>query len=147
MAGSRREVVIDMGSNSFRLVAYSFEPGRWWRRTDEIYDTVRIADGLLASGRLSQERIETAVEAMEVYAHFCAASGIAPSDIRAVATSAIRDAANGGELLERVREATGLSVAVLSTEEEARYGYLAAVNSTMLRDGAVLDLGGGSLQL
>ena len=147
VAGSRREVVIDMGSNSFRLVAYSFEPGRWWRRTDEIYDTVRIADGLLASGRLSQERIETAVEAMEVYAHFCAASGIERDDVRAVATSAIRDAANGGELLERVREATGLSVAVLSTEEEARYGYLAAVNSTMLRDGAVLDLGGGSLQL
>jgi exopolyphosphatase/guanosine-5'-triphosphate,3'-diphosphate pyrophosphatase len=143
----RREVVIDMGSNSFRLVAYSFELGRWWRRTDEIYDTVRIADGLLASGRLSAERIETAVEAMEVYAHFCAASGIAAADIRAVATSAIRDAGNGGELLQRVREATGLSVAVLSTEEEARYGYLAAVNSTMLREGAVLDLGGGSLQL
>ena len=43
----RRTVVIDMGSNSFRLVAYSYVPGRWWRRTDEIYDTVRIGAGLV----------------------------------------------------------------------------------------------------
>jgi exopolyphosphatase/guanosine-5'-triphosphate,3'-diphosphate pyrophosphatase len=144
---ARRTVVIDMGSNSFRLVAYSYEPGRWWRRTDEIYDTVRVGAGLLASGRLADDRIETAIEAMEVYAHFCAASGIAVENVRAVATSAIRDAANGAELLARVRELTNLPARVLSTEEEAYFGYLAAVNSTTLSNGAVLDLGGGSLQL
>jgi exopolyphosphatase/guanosine-5'-triphosphate,3'-diphosphate pyrophosphatase len=142
-----RTVVIDMGSNSFRLVAYSYEPGRWWRRTDEIYDTVRLGAGLVATGRLAEDRIETAIEAMEVYAHFCAASGIARGQVIAVATSAIRDAANGAELLARVRERTGFPARVLSAEEEARYGYLAAVNSTSLRDGAVLDLGGGSLQI
>ena len=142
-----RTVVIDMGSNSFRLVAFSYERGQWWRRTDEIYDTVRLGAGLLASGRLAEDRMDTAVEAMEVYAHFCAASGIARKDVSAVATSAIRDAENGGDLLERVRGATGLPVRVLGATEEAYYGYLAAVNSTTLRDGAVLDLGGGSLQL
>ena len=142
-----RTVVIDMGSNSFRLVAYSYEPGRWWRRTDEIYDTVRLGAGLVATGRLAEDRIETAIEAMEVYAHFCAASGIARGQVIAVATSAIRDADNGAELLARVRERTGFPARVLSAEEEARYGYLAAVNSTSLRDGAVLDLGGGSLQI
>jgi len=143
----RRTVVIDMGSNSFRLVAYSYEPGRWWRRTDEIYDTVRLGAGLLATGRLAEDRMEDAIEAMEVYAHFCAASGIGVSEVRVVATSAIRDASNGGALLARVRAATGLPARVLSSEEEAYYGYLAAVNSTNLRDGGVLDLGGGSLQL
>jgi exopolyphosphatase / guanosine-5'-triphosphate,3'-diphosphate pyrophosphatase len=143
----RRTVVIDMGSNSFRLVAYSYEPGRWWRRTDEIYDTVRLGAGLLASGRLAEDRIETAIETMAVYAHFCAASGIDGDEVRAVATSAIRDASNGAELLARVRELTGFPARVLSTEEEAYFAYLAAVNSTRLRDGAVLDLGGGSLQI
>src|SRR5476649_2113298 len=100
MMAPARTVVIDMGSNSFRLVAYSYEPGRWWRRTDEIYDTVRLGAGLLASGRLAPERMAAAIEAMEVYAHFCAASGIAPRDVNAVATSAIRDSDNGEELLE-----------------------------------------------
>ena len=144
---TRRTVVIDMGSNSFRLVAYTYAQGRWWRRTDEIYDTVRIGAGLLATGRLADDRMENAIEAMEVYAHFCAASGIGVGDVHAVATSAIRDAENGAALLSRVRLATGLPVRLLSSEEEAYYGYLAAVNSTALRDGAVLDLGGGSLQL
>ncbi len=143
----RRTVVIDMGSNSFRLVAFSYQPGRWWRRTDEIYDTVRIGAGLLASGRLAEERMEHAVEVMEVYAHFCTASQISPGHVQAVATSAIRDAANGAELVGRARAATGLPVRVLSSDEEAYYGYLAAVNSTTLRDGATLDLGGGSLQM
>ena len=144
---TERTVVIDMGSNSFRLVAYSFQPGAWWRRSDEIYDAVRVGAGLVASGRLAEDRMERALEVMEVYAHFCAASGIRASEVRAVATSAIRDAANGEELLAAVRAATGFTVSLLSTEEEAYYGYLAAVNSTSLRDGGVLDLGGGSMQL
>jgi exopolyphosphatase/guanosine-5'-triphosphate,3'-diphosphate pyrophosphatase len=143
----RRTVVIDMGSNSFRLVAYSYIPGRWWRRTDEIYDTVRLGAGLLASGRLAEDRIEHAIEVMEVYAHFCKASGIDRRDVHAVATSAIRDADNGAVLLARVHAATGLESRLLSSEEESYFGYLAAVNSTALRDGVVLDLGGGSLQL
>src|SRR5579872_1076159 len=100
-----RTVVIDMGSNSFRLVAYSYVPGRWWRRTDEIYDTVRIGAGLLASGRLAEERMAHAVEVMEIYAHFCASSHISPGHVQAVATSAIRDAANGAELVGRARAA------------------------------------------
>jgi exopolyphosphatase/guanosine-5'-triphosphate,3'-diphosphate pyrophosphatase len=64
-----------------------------------------------------------------------------------VATSAIRDASNAEEFLRRAQAASGLPVRVLSREQEARYGYLAAVNSTTLANGAVLDLGGGSLQL
>ena len=64
-----------------------------------------------------------------------------------MATSAIRDATNREEFLRAAREASGLPVRVLSREEEARYGYLAAVNSTTLGDGVVLDLGGGALQL
>src|SRR5207302_10512207 len=63
------------------------------------------------------------------------------------ATSAIREASNRDEFLRAAVEATSLKIEVLSEEEEARLGYLAAVNSSTLRDGAVLELGGGSLQL
>ncbi|HXP99581.1 MAG TPA: hypothetical protein VN845_05900, partial [Solirubrobacteraceae bacterium] len=57
-----RTVVIDLGSNSFRLVAYDYVPERWWRRSDEIYDGVRIGAGLLANGALSEERMAGALE-------------------------------------------------------------------------------------
>jgi len=142
--------VIDVGSNSFRLVVFTYaEPDEtghaWWRRTDEIHEPVRIGAGLEADGTLAPEPMERALETLELYAHFCRATGV--EDVRPVATSAIRDAANQGAFLHTARERTGLEVRVLSREEEARYGYLAAVNSTTLADGVALDLGGGSMQL
>jgi exopolyphosphatase/guanosine-5'-triphosphate,3'-diphosphate pyrophosphatase len=137
----KRLAVVDLGSNSFRLVVFSWVPGQWWKRTDEIHEVVRIGEGLEESGVLAPEPMERALETTELYAHFCRATGI--DDVRAVATSAIRDAANRDEFLTRA----GLDVHVLTTEEEAFYGYLATVNSTTLRDGVALDLGGGSMQL
>ncbi|MEA2312627.1 MAG: exopolyphosphatase / guanosine-5-triphosphate,3-diphosphate pyrophosphatase, partial [Solirubrobacteraceae bacterium] len=97
------------------------------------------------SGELGREPMERALETLELYAHFCRAAGI--TEIRPVATSAIREATNRGSFLKAARERSGLEVEVLSREEEARYGYLAAVNSTTLADGVALDLGGGSMQL
>ena len=137
----RRLAVVDLGSNSFRLVVFAWEEGRWWRRSDEIHEAVRIGEGLEAGGELGAAPMERALETAELYAHFCRATGV--DDVRAVATSAIRDASNRDEFLRRA----ALDVQVLSTEEEAYYGYLAAVNSTTLADGVALDLGGGSLQL
>ncbi|MGZ8649654.1 MAG: Ppx/GppA phosphatase family protein, partial [Solirubrobacteraceae bacterium] len=137
----RRLAVVDLGSNSFRLVVFSWVGGGWWKRTDEIHEAVRIGEGLDAAGVLAPEPMERALETVELYAQFCRATGI--DDVRAVATSAIRDAGNRDEFLDRA----ALDVQVLSTEEEAFYGYLAAVNSTTLTDGVALDLGGGSMQL
>lgn len=141
----RTLAVIDLGSNSFRVVVFSWIPDAWWKRTDEIYEPVRIGAGLDAAGALQPEPMERALETAELFAHFCRATGI--ETVRPVATSAIRDAANRSDFLEAARERAGLEVSVLSPEEEARYGYLAVVNSTTLRDGVALDLGGGSLQL
>jgi exopolyphosphatase/guanosine-5'-triphosphate,3'-diphosphate pyrophosphatase len=145
-AAEHHTAVIDMGSNSFRLVVFTAAEG-WWKRTDEIYLAVRIGEGLDASGELGSKPMKRGLEAAEVFAHFCSATGIGAREIKAVATSAIRDAANQQVFLDRVKDETGLDVRVLSREEEATFGYLAAVNSTTLTDGAVLDLGGGSLQL
>jgi exopolyphosphatase/guanosine-5'-triphosphate,3'-diphosphate pyrophosphatase len=141
----RKLAVIDCGSNSFRLVVFSWIEGAWWRRTDEIHEAVRVGEGLEAAGELQPEPIERALETLELYAHFCRATEV--DEVKPVATSAIREAENREDFLALARERTGLEVQVLSQEEEARYGYLAAVNSTTLADGVALDLGGGSMQL
>jgi exopolyphosphatase/guanosine-5'-triphosphate,3'-diphosphate pyrophosphatase len=146
MEQGERLAVIDLGSNSFRLVVFTAGEG-WWKRTDEIYEPVRIGQGLMASGKLGEEPMQRALATLDVFAHFCRASGLGGDAVDAVATSAIRDAANADGFLERARERLGLPIRVLSREEEARYGYLAAANSTTLTRGCVLDLGGGSLQL
>jgi exopolyphosphatase / guanosine-5'-triphosphate,3'-diphosphate pyrophosphatase len=143
---NERVAVIDLGSNSFRLVVFMAAAG-WWRRTDEIYEPVRIGEGLMASGRLGEEPVRRALATLDVFSHFCRAAGLDEGSVDAVATSAIRDAENAAGFLELARERLGFPIRVLSREQEARYGYLAAVNSTTLRDGSVLDLGGGSMQL
>jgi exopolyphosphatase / guanosine-5'-triphosphate,3'-diphosphate pyrophosphatase len=146
MGSPARLAVIDLGSNSFRLVVFTAADG-WWQRTDEIYEPVRIGAGMAATGSLGEEGMGRAFATLDVFAHFCQASGLGSESIDAVATSAIRDADNAESFLKRARARSGLPIRVLSGEAEACYGYLAAVNSTTLADGCVLDLGGGSLQL
>jgi exopolyphosphatase / guanosine-5'-triphosphate,3'-diphosphate pyrophosphatase len=149
-AGSRQVAVIDLGSNSWRLVVFTYDrgpPTPWWKRTDELYEAVRIGAGLEASGRLSEPAIARGLETLTVFERFCRANGLSGDDIHAIATSAIRDASNRGEFLRRASDTTGLAIEVLSAKDEAFYGYVAAINTSTLVDGVVLDLGGGSMQL
>jgi exopolyphosphatase/guanosine-5'-triphosphate,3'-diphosphate pyrophosphatase len=145
----RQVAVVDLGSNSWRLVVFSYSnpPTPWWKLTDEIYETVRIGAGLAASGRLSDDAIGRGLETLGVFARFARANHLAPEDVHVVATSAIRDAENGEQFLADAQRETGLTIETLTAEQEARFGYVAAVNTTTLSDGVVLDIGGGSMQL
>ncbi len=105
------------------------------------------APGLAASGKLSYEAIGRGLETLGVFARFCRANHLDAEDVHVVATSAIRDAANGERFLADAQAATGLTIETLSAQDEAYYGYVAAVNTTTLTDGVVLDIGGGSMQL
>jgi exopolyphosphatase / guanosine-5'-triphosphate,3'-diphosphate pyrophosphatase len=140
-----RLAVIDMGSNSFRLVVFRHGQDRWWGLSDEIREPVRISEGMGDEGVLRAQPIERALTTSAVFASFLEASGV--EEVDAVATSAIRDAPNRDEVLERIRERTGMTVRVLTGAEEAWYGYLAIVNSTTLSDGFGIDVGGGSVQV
>jgi exopolyphosphatase / guanosine-5'-triphosphate,3'-diphosphate pyrophosphatase len=145
--------VIDLGSNSWRLVIFSYGSAQrsgvatWWKRTDELYETVRIGAGLQASGRLSEEAMTRGLETLTVFEHFCRANELGRDEVHAVATSAIREAVNGREFVHAAEHRTGLRIEILPAEDEAWLGYLAAVNTTTLADGVVLELGGGSMQL
>lgn len=143
----QRTAVIDLGSNSFRLVVFSVGESRWWKRTDELSEMVRLGGDLGPGGELSPQRMAHALETLRVFAAFCATSGIRTDQIEAVGTSAIRDAPNGEEFVQRARRATGLPIRILSQRDEAWFSYVSAVNQTSLTDGIVLDIGGGSLEL
>jgi exopolyphosphatase/guanosine-5'-triphosphate,3'-diphosphate pyrophosphatase len=140
-----RLAVADLGSNSWRLVVYGYEPGTpWWSPVDEIREAVRVGAGMGSDGVLQPDRIDRALHTAAVFASFCRASGI--RQVEAIATSAIRDAVNGGDLLGAIRERTGLQPRVISGREEARYGWLAIANSTTIEEGFGIDIGGGSIQ-
>ena len=144
-ADLERVAVIDMGSNSFRLVVFQYEPGSWWSLADEIREATRVSAGMGEEGVLQPEPMDRALHTAAVFSSFLRASGV--ERVHPIATSAIRDAANRDELLRAIREQTGLEVRVISGAEEAWYGYLAIVNSLTLADGFGIDVGGGSVQL
>lgn len=140
-----RVAIIDMGSNSFRLVVFQYEPGSWWSLADEIREPTRVSAGMGETGVLQPEPIDRAIHTAAVFSSFLRASRV--EEVDAVATSAIRDAPNRDQLLAAIRERTGLEVRVIDGPEEARYGYLAIANSLTLTDGFGIDVGGGSVQL
>ena len=134
-----------MGSNSWRLVVFGYEAGTpWWSLVDEIREAVRIGAGMGEEEMLRPDRVDRALHTAAVFSAFCEATGV--QDVVAVATSAIRDARNGNDLLDEIRRTTGLEARVISGREEAHYGWLAIANSTTIEDGFGLDIGGGSIQ-
>ena len=139
MPSESRLAVIDCGSNSFRLVVFTYTD-TWWKRTDEIHEAVRVGEGLEGSGALQPEPMERALETLELYAHFCAATGI--DEIRPVATSAIRDASNQAEFLAAARERSGLEIEVLPGPAQVQHDAVGQRRRVHRRQVAVARLGG-----
>jgi exopolyphosphatase/guanosine-5'-triphosphate,3'-diphosphate pyrophosphatase len=144
MANKQRVAIIDLGSNTARLVVMGAHPGYDLREEDEIREVVRLRQGMTPAG-LSADAMERAFVTLRLFKRFCDSTGV--TVILPTATSAVRDAANRSRFLARVREELGLELRVLSGEEEARYGVIGALNDVALRDGTVVDIGGGSAQV
>ncbi len=140
-----RTGVIDLGSNTTRLIVMESEPGICFKLTDEVSEVVRLAQGVGDSGMLQPGPMQRAIEALAMFNSFCRATDV--SQVIAVGTSALREARNQAEFLERLAQVSNLQLRVLSTDEEAYYGYLGAVNSLPFSDGFVFDTGGGSTQV
>lgn len=142
-----RLAAIDIGSNSIRQIIADVSPSGRIRVLDEMKAAPRLGTGLDRAGRLSEEAMGHALEALQRMATLARQYGVAK--VEAVATSAVRDAANGRTFLELARRATGLRVRLLHGEEEARLAYRSALAHFDLARGrsVVMDVGGGSLEL
>ena len=141
-----RVAVVDMGSNAIRMMAAEFiAPATWTELVNERIP-VRLGHRVYQTGRLEDDAINAAVEAMERFADILRQLGI--EHYRAVATSAVRESRNGRKLVERVRRETGLTLEVISGVEEARLVHWAARHRLKLgaEPWAMADLGGGSLE-
>lgn len=136
--------VIDVGSNSVRLVLYRMEGRALWTVFNEKI-LAGLGRDLSSTGRLSPDGVVAALTALKRFAALLAASK--PSRIFVAATAAVRDARDGPEFCRRVEIETGLSVRVLSGSEEAHYGALGVIAGAPLSRGLVGDLGGASLEL
>jgi exopolyphosphatase / guanosine-5'-triphosphate,3'-diphosphate pyrophosphatase len=139
--------VIDVGSNTIHLLVGEVDGGAVLPVTGEKF-SARLGAGVEKTGRIAEERLPLAADAIALFARISALNGVSEPVI--LATSAVRDADNGLELSERVRELTDLKMRLISGEEEAALGFRGAVSAVGTSwEGPVLvvDLGGGSAQL
>ncbi len=139
-----RVAIIDIGSNSVRLVVY-----QGLTRTPAVLFNEKVMAGLgrgmAVGGMLSDDSIDIAVAALARFAQLCDAMGV--DSLRAVATAAVREAMNGEAFVARVRRETGIAVEIIDGESEARGAAFGVIAGIPEADGVVGDLGGGSLEL
>jgi exopolyphosphatase/guanosine-5'-triphosphate,3'-diphosphate pyrophosphatase len=142
-----RLATIDIGSNSIHLVIADVAADGGITVVERAKEMVRLGRGVFITGRISREAMDLGVRTLRRFARLARVRRA--ERIRAVATSAVREAQNGDVLVTRARREAGLQVKVISGREEARLVYRAAAHSLGL-DGSpylLVDVGGGSVEL
>jgi exopolyphosphatase/guanosine-5'-triphosphate,3'-diphosphate pyrophosphatase len=142
-----RLAAIDIGTNSIRLVVAEVQPDASYRVLDEEREMTRLGRGLYASGRLSDGPMEQSLQALGKMKAI--ADGIGVQELRAIATSAVREASNGPDFVRETWRRHRVRVEVVAPEEEARLAFRSVTRHYDL-DGrltAIVDIGGGSAEV
>lgn len=144
IGGDNPIAVLDIGSNSVRLVIYE----RHVRALTPLYNekvACGLGRGIAHSGELNAKGVDRALTGMRRFAMVCELTKV--ETLYVLATAATRDAKNGGEFITAVQEIMGVEVQILSGEEEAHYAALGTLAGMPNQRGLLGDFGGGSLEL
>ena len=137
--------VIDIGSNSVRLVIAEICESNAFRIVHEVKEGARLAKEITEEGNLNKERVDVAIETLKLFKDVC--DGFEVNNTIAVATAAVRSAKNQSEFLRRAKEEAGIEIRVLSGVEEAYYDYFGIINSMNITDAVIMDIGGASTEI
>lgn len=142
-----RIAAIDIGSNSIHMLVCRIRPDLSFEVVDREKDMIRLAAGTLSTGRLPPSNIQTAMQTLAKFRRLAESHGV--EDIVTTATSAVREADNGGDFIRQAKEQVGLNVRVISGTEEARLIHLAAAYAvgTGANRAVTIDIGGGSTEI
>ncbi len=142
-----RLAAIDVGTNTIRLVVAEVEPDGNYRVLDEERAMTRLGRGLYESGRLGRASVERSLETLCKMRAI--AEGFEVQELRAVATSALREASNGAAFRQAAQRRCGLRIEVISSEEEAELAVRSVTRHFQLESPslAIVDIGGGSVEV
>ncbi|HEV2760355.1 MAG TPA: Ppx/GppA phosphatase family protein [Acidimicrobiales bacterium] len=142
-----RIAAFDLGSNSFHLLVVDAHPDGTFVPLIKEKDMLRLGDAVGREGRIPDALADRAVATVERFRKL--AMGAGTEEIHARATSALREAENGGEVVDRMAAEAGVKVRVISGEEEAQLIFEAVRAAVVIEPGPAvcLDLGGGSLEV
>lgn len=144
---AKRTAVIDLGSNSVRMVVFEKTSRFGFHLVKEIKSRVRVGEGAYEKEGLLQEGpMQRTFEALQNF--YAITQNLGCSKVLCVATSALRDAPNASTFTKRIQKELGLSLRVIDGPKEAYYGAVAATNLLEpLEEATTVDIGGGSTEL
>ena len=142
-----RIAAIDVGTNSVHMIVCRVRPDLSFEVVDREKDMIRLGAGSLEGRELPAANIAVAMQTLAKFRRLAESHGV--DEILAVATSAVREAENGGDFIAEARRQVGLHVRVISGPEEARLIHLAAAYAVGIRQhrAVVIDIGGGSTEI
>jgi exopolyphosphatase / guanosine-5'-triphosphate,3'-diphosphate pyrophosphatase len=142
-----RMAAIDIGTNSIRLMVAEPLRGGNYRILEEEKEPARLGAALAKTGRLDPLAMEKALDALRRMKQI--AEGFQVTQIRTIATCAVREAENGPEFVRRAREELGIDIEVITAKQEALFAFLSVSRSFDLtgKPMAVADIGGGSTEI
>ncbi|MDR1905778.1 MAG: Ppx/GppA family phosphatase [Clostridiales bacterium] len=137
--------IIDLGSNTARLLLVNILDGGFFVVFDELKESVRLAQDMEIDGFLKPSRIAATIKTLKMFKRLCDANKI--SKIMAYATAAVRRAKNQRSFIDEIAVTCGIKVKVLSEDEESILIYNGVINTLDVPKGLIMDIGGGSVQL
>jgi len=137
--------LIDLGSNSIRLIIYTIAEPYNYKEIHNLKVTARISNHLDSKGNITEQGIQKIIETLRSFEAITRYYQV--HEVDGAATAAVRQAPNKDEVLRRIEQETGFTFRVLSETEEAYYGYLAITSSMDLTEGITIDIGGGSTEV
>lgn len=137
--------VIDLGSNSARLVVVKIMPNGHFVVFDEVKEQVRLGQDMERDGFLKPSRVAQAVKTLKMFKKLCDSYGVVK--VHAFATNAVRRAKNQKSFLEEINAVCGFKFKVLTEEEEAMNIYRGVINSLDVPKAVIVDMSGSSCQL
>jgi len=142
-----RLAAIDLGTNSVHMVIANVTPDGRIEVIDRVKEMVRLGKQAFTTGQLSPETMALAGRALKTFGRLARVRRV--ERLRAVATSAVREARNGERFVQKLRRETGLPIQIISGPEEARLIFRASRHALGLDGGPhlLVDVGGGSVEL
>ena len=137
--------IIDLGSNTARLVIVDMFTDGHYMVVDELKESVRLGQDMDRDGFLKPQRVAETIKTLKMFKRLCDASKV--ERIIAVATAAVRRAKNQRSFLDEIQATCNLKIRVLSEEEEATLVYRGVINSMDIPKGLILEIGGGSTKI
>ncbi|MCH4518629.1 exopolyphosphatase [Staphylococcus haemolyticus] len=137
--------LVDIGSNTIRLVIFNFTKESGINELLNIKTPARLSQYLTKDNKMSKEGIKVLIDALHSFKSVSDKFNV--TELHPIATAAIRQSKNNDEIVKEVKNEVGIDIKIVPEEDEAYYGYYAITHTTEIKNGVSVDIGGGSTEV